>query len=98
MSLLSKEELRRLEKAAKDKNKDKLRDWVVQFEEQLSNDMRIEYEKAYKDEVENTFDNIILATAYTLLFSEETKLDSDTLPRIYGRFICFNRYVSYRRI
>ena len=46
-SLLGRDEIRRLEKAARDKNKQKLIDWVRQFEHQLDTLLRKDYEKLY---------------------------------------------------
>lgn len=76
---MDRSELRRLEKAARDKNKDKLLEWGEQFEEQVNNYYRGVYEKIYQQEVQNTLDNFSVALAYTLAYSEETKLNSNKL-------------------
>lgn len=68
-SLINKDEIRRLERAARDKNKEKLVDWATQFEEQ----MRAEYEREYKKELGTSIDNFILTVVYTLHFNEATK-------------------------
>ena len=44
---ISREEVRRLEKAAKDKNKQKLLDWANQFKEQLELELKDKYDKRY---------------------------------------------------
>ena len=67
--IFNRDELRRLEKAAKDKNKSKLTDWARQFEDQL----REEYNKAYKEELSDAIDNFVLTIVYTLHFNEKTK-------------------------
>ena len=81
-------EIRRLQKAARDGNKQHLADWFLQFDEQVRNEhkkyaedvimkanreMRAEYEKAFKEELAEAIDNYIIAIAYTLKFSELTK-------------------------
>ena len=54
-SLLGRDEIRRLEKAARDKNKQKLIDWIRQFEHQLDTLLRKDYEKMYQEEVNFLF-------------------------------------------
>lgn len=73
---MDRNELRRLEKAARDKDIRKLGEWASQFEGQ----MRQEFDKAYHDELENSINNFCTAIAYTAHFSEETKLGKDKLP------------------
>lgn len=67
-SLINRDELRRLEKAAKDKNKIKLADWATQFEESI----RKEYEAEVKKEIDNMVDIFILTIVYTLRYNECT--------------------------
>ena len=73
---MDRNELRRLQKAAKDKDIRKLGEWASQFEDQ----MRQEFDRAYHDELENSINNFCTAIAYTAHFSEETRLDKDKLP------------------
>ena len=73
---MDRNELRRLQKAAKDKDIRKLGEWASQFE----NQMRQEFDRAYHDELENSINNFCTAIAYTAHFSEETRLDKDKLP------------------
>lgn len=80
MSLVNREEVRRLEKAAREKDKRKLVSWAEQFERQLENIFRTDYEKAYKEQTADTVDNLMIAVAYTLHFSEETRFGSKKLP------------------
>lgn len=68
-SLLNRDEIRRLEKAAKDKNKIKLAEWAYQFEEQISK----HYEDYFIKELGHSIDNFILTIVYTLHFNEKTK-------------------------
>lgn len=66
--LLNRNEIRRLEKAAREKDKRHLLDWISQFEITV----RQLYDKEYRDEIQNSVDNFMIAVAYTLYFSEET--------------------------
>ena len=68
-SLINKDEIRRLEKAARDKDKHKLADWASQFEEQI----RQEYNRAYHDELGSAIDIFTLTIVYTLHFNQMTK-------------------------
>lgn len=74
-SLINRDEIRRLEKAAKDKDKMKLAEWAMQFEEQL----HTLYEKDYKEHLEEAIDNFILAIVFTLHFNEKTKFGGKRL-------------------
>lgn len=67
-SIINREEIRRLEKAAREKNKQKLFDWAKQFEEQIAK----YYEDYFKKELGNSIDNFILTIVYTLHFNEST--------------------------
>lgn len=62
-------ELRRLERAAREKDKKHLLEWAEQFENQI----RQEYENAFKKELGDAIDNFCIAIAYALRFSEKTK-------------------------
>lgn len=66
---MNRDELRRLEKAAREKDKKFLLTWAEQFEDQI----RREYEKNFKDELNDSIDNFLVAIVYTLHFSELTK-------------------------
>lgn len=78
-SLVGRTELRRLEKAARDKDKRKLGEWLAHFEMQLDTMIRAEYEKAYQNEIANTVDNTLTAVAYSLYFSEENYIDKSNI-------------------
>lgn len=67
-SIVNREEIRRLEKAARDKDKRKLGEWAIQLEQQIRNDL----EKDYKMDLADAIDNFMMAVGYTLHFSEET--------------------------
>ena len=66
---VNKEEIKRLQKAASDKNKTKLADWAKQFEYQVEQ----EFEKYYREQLGEAIDNFILTMVYSLHFSELTK-------------------------
>lgn len=69
LSLLDKNELRRLQKAAKDKNIEKIHDWAMQLEMQLCQ----QYNKVYEEELAESIDNFILTIVYTLHFHDSTR-------------------------
>ena len=69
LSLLDKNEMHRLKKAAKENNMMKLYDWATQLEYQLSQ----QYERVFEKELEDSIDNFILTIVYTLHFHESTK-------------------------
>ena len=75
-SLINREEIRRLEKAAREKDKRKLLDWAKQYEDAV----RRQYESLYQEEISNSINNFIIAIAYTAHFSEETHLGKKKLP------------------
>lgn len=77
---MDRNELRRLEKAARDKNKQKLFEWANQFETQLRNALDKEYEERYKKDLQNAIDIFSIAIAYTLHFSESIRLGAKRLP------------------
>ena len=76
MGILSRNELRRLEKAAREKDKKHLADWARQYDNQI----RLEYEKAYHEEINYSINVFLTAVAYTAHFSEETHLGKRKLP------------------
>lgn len=67
--IVNRNELRRLERAAREKDKKHLLEWAKQFEDQI----RQEYENAFQKELSEAIDNFCLAIAYALHFSEKTK-------------------------
>lgn len=77
---IDKNEIRRLEKAARDKDKRKLYDWAVQFEGQIRNELDKQYEEAYRKTLLEAVDNFCIAIAYTAHFCEHTKLGKTRLP------------------
>ena len=90
-SLINKDEIRRLEKAARDKDKHKLADWASQFEEQI----RQEYNRAYHDELGSAIDIFTLTIVYTLHFNQMTKFGNkrikDFMDDLYETIDMFRR-------
>lgn len=80
MSIINRNEIRRLEKAAREKDKKHLIEWANSLEKQMVRDIVQDLEKRYQQDIQDAWDNLLIATAYTLHFSEETNLDADTLP------------------
>lgn len=77
---IDRNEIRRLEKAAKDKDKRKLAEWAVQFENQIREELYRNFKALYKKELEIAVDRFIVAIAYTAHFSESSKLGKKRLP------------------
>ena len=76
----SREEIRRLQKAAREKDKKHIVEWMTQYDRQTEEFIRKEYEQAYHDELMSSIDNFCLAVAYTARFSETTHLGKQRLP------------------
>ncbi len=81
--LFDRNELRRLEKAAKDKNKRKLAEWAGQFEQQVIN----LYEKEYKEILAKSIDSLFIAIVYTLHFNEKCKFGDKRVEDFMKDFI-----------
>lgn len=81
-TLTTREELRRLEKAARDKDKKKLLEWAEQFENQIKK----EYEEVMEEDLGNSIDIMCLALAYTLSYNEKTKFGVDRLTDFLDDF------------
>lgn len=76
---MNRDEIRRLQKAARDKDMNKLKDWALQYESQVYEILRKEYEKAYKAELQDSIDNLFVALSYTLYFSEELNMPKENI-------------------
>lgn len=68
-------ELRRLQKAAREKNWNHLIDWMKGFEDQI----RQEYNRAFQSELSDAIDNFVLTIVYTLHFNEKTKFGNSRI-------------------
>lgn len=78
-SIVSRDEIRRLEKAAREKDKKKLAEWLKSFEAQIDTILRRNYEKAYQEEVLESIENMMTAVVYTSLFSEENYINKENI-------------------
>ena len=78
--LINRDERRRLEKAAREKDKKHLVAWAEQFEDQI----RREYEKSFEDELDNSVENFLVAIVYTLHFSELTQFGKKRINEFCG--------------
>lgn len=77
--LFNKDELRRLEKAAKDKNKDKIIEWAIQFENSVHLKYHSLYEKEYTEILEQSINNFLIAMVYTLHFNEKCNFGNNRI-------------------
>lgn len=68
-TLITRDELKRLKRALKDKNDNKLLDWAREFECQVEQ----KHKRLYKEELSLAIDNFILTIVYTLRYNECTK-------------------------
>lgn len=78
--IVDRNEIRRLQKAAKDGNKLALGAWASQFENQIKDELEREFEKSYKQQLAESIDVFCIAIAYTAHFSEAIKLGKKRLP------------------
>lgn len=78
--IVDRNEVRRLQKAAKDSNKLALGEWARQFEAQVRQELEKQYEEFYKQQLAESIDTFCIAIAYTAHFSEAFKLGKKRLP------------------
>lgn len=78
--IVDRNEIRRLQKAAKDNNKLALGEWARQFEAQVRQELDKQYEEMYKQQLAESVDTFCIAIAYTVHFCEHTKLGKARLP------------------
>lgn len=71
--LLDRNEIRRLQKAARDKDLRKLAEWGIQFEDSIRREFQRAFDKRIKEELEISIENFIVAIIYTLHFNEKCK-------------------------
>ena len=73
--MLSREDYRRI----KNYSKEEMTKWLDYHESMLYNLLRKEFEKAYKDELDSSISNFLIAVWYTLHFNEEVHLQPEEL-------------------
>ena len=77
---MDRNEIRRLQKAAREGDRLTLGAWGAQFEAQIREQLRIEFNNMYQEEIAESIDNLLVALAYTLHFNEDLKLGPKRLP------------------
>jgi hypothetical protein len=81
--LFDKNELRRLEKAAREKDKNKLIEWGTIFEKRI-----VElYEKEYINILQDSINNFMIAMIFVLHFNERTKFGVKRIDDFMDDFI-----------
>ena len=76
---MDRNELRRLEKAAREKDKKYLLEWATQFEDSIRRDVEKFYKNLYTEQLSEGIDNLLIAIAYTIRLSETTHLSKKKL-------------------
>lgn len=76
---MDRNEIRRLQKAARDNNKLTLAEWGNQFENQIRDELNRKFKVFYDNEVQEAIDNFCIIIAYTFMFSEHTNIKADDL-------------------
>lgn len=78
-SLLDRNELRRLQKAAREKDMAKLVEWGIQFE----NSIQLRYNRLCKEELEKqvkqAIERYMITIIFTLHFNEKLRFDEETI-------------------
>lgn len=93
MSIINRNEIRRLQKAARDNDKNKLLEWADLFEQQISTSLNKKYEDMYLNNLQTSIETFNLAIAYTLYFSEETLIDKNRLSNfMQDLFVTVNMF------
>ena len=77
---INRSELRRLQKAVQSNNRIDFSMWLSQFEQQVKNELKIQYNNKFEKDLTDSLDIFFIAVAYTLVFNEDTHLDKNTLP------------------
>jgi len=72
-NLFNSNELRRLEKASREKDKRKLIEWGMQFEETIRQEYEKDFDETVQKELLSSIDNFITAIVYTLHFNGKCK-------------------------
>lgn len=72
---LSRDEFRHL----KSFSKDQMEKWLQGYYNVVYNSLRKEFEGAYKEELDNSIQNFIIAIAYTLHYNDDVHLQHDEL-------------------
>lgn len=84
---MDRNEIRRLQKAARDNNKLALGEWAMRFEDSVKRELEKKYEEYYHQQLKDSIDIYMIALAYTAHFSETTELNKDKLPEFIEDFV-----------
>lgn len=82
--LFDKNELRRLEKASKEKDKRKLMEWGLQFEDTIRQEYEKDFDETVQKELLSSIDKFITAIIYTLHFNEKCKFGGKRIDDFMG--------------
>lgn len=82
LKMLDTNELNRLQRCAKNKDKKEIIKWGQEFEHRLNYSYYHRYKKQYQTWVEDTLKDIDLALVYTLHFCESTKFGKKRLQSV----------------
>lgn len=79
-NLINRNEIRRLEKAAREKDKRHLAEWAQALENHISAELQRHYENIYQEELANAIDTFILVIIYTLNRDSNINAKKGKLP------------------
>lgn len=78
-SLLDRSELRRLQKAAKEKDMIKIVEWAIQFENTIQSSYNRIAQKELEKQVRIAIERYMIVIIYTLHFNEKLQFDEKTI-------------------
>lgn len=78
-SLLDRSELRRLQKAAKEKDMVKIIEWAMQFEKTIQSSYNRLCQQELEKQVRTAIERYMIVIIYTLHFSEKLQFDEKTI-------------------
>ena len=79
LKMFDKNELRRLERCIKDKNKNKVFEWGQEFERRLNEEFNKQYKERYINVLRERLKDLDIAVIYALHFNEQTKFGNKRL-------------------
>jgi hypothetical protein len=85
--LINRNEIRRLEKSAREKNKIALYEWASQFEYQIAKEIERYYKKEYEATLIDSVTNYMIALVYTLKFCEKTNFGNNRIVEFMDDFM-----------
>lgn len=77
--LFDKNELNRLERAVKDKNKSKVVEWGMQFENTIKERYNVLYKEELEKQVKLAIERYMIIIIFTLHFNEKLNFDEKTI-------------------